>query len=568
MKLKPATRLIAATIAVAFLAVAASIPGCSGCSGKAPLAYVPKDAVAVVLVPSIKGAIRGLGKLMEKFKDEAPVKAQLDKQRQQVVKELGFDPEKPDTMKAKGFDPGSGIAFSVAADGESTALVLGVSDQKALEKYLRETFNKLRGGRATFQEKKVGGLNATLLVLQGEQEPRGAWVYHKDHIIICPKSKDGKVAEYAAKLASQESSIKDNDVFGSLRKKIGKHQVMLYFDGPAVKKMTAAKAAARLKTASEWMKKSIQEQKETTEAVLAYFNGAAFGLELSDKGVSVRVFTAVPSAKAKVINGVLSGKGDAPEFGEFIGPDALAVGRVSLNLKKLMDHVLDATPPAMKRRLYRDLDGLERQTKINVEKDVLGLLSGRYAVALFGPNAEALKQGFSLRRPQQALGMISGVAMAQVADTKKAAELLATVERMMTGGGMDVRSTREGETRIYYIGPTESPMVSWTVLKEVAVVGTGDRLKKTLGLIAKGGDNVLGEIDSSRAKKAFKSEDGNVLYYNLSKTADTIRGMSLPAEFKLMLSSVLTTLGKFSDVTWTVEPDDDGVFSELSVRLK
>ena len=291
------------------------------------------------------------------------------------------------------------------------------------------------------------------------------------------------------------------------------------------------------------------------------------GLELSGKGATVRIYAAIPGEKAKIVREIMSGKGDAPEFGDFIGPDALAVSRFSLNPKKLMDRMLELTPPAMKRQLYRNLDGLERQTKINFEKDVLGLLSGRFALAFFGPNANALQQ-LSLSRPQDALSAISALGMTQVTDTKKAADLLATLERMLTGAGIDVRARTEGDTRIFYIGPTEAPKVSWTVSKEVAMVATGDRLAKTLSLMNKGGDNVLGEIDYSRAKKLFKAEDGNVAYYNLSKTADTIRSINLPGEIKLMLSSVTATLSKFADVTWSVEPDDNGVLSELSVRLK
>jgi len=563
----PTMRGAAVVAGLAFVAFAGLFPGCSGCGSKAPLAYVPQDAVTVVLVPSISDAVGGLDKLIDKFKDEAPVKAAMDKGKEQIVRELGFDPQKPETMKAKGIDPAQGFALSVGADGKSTALVLGVADKQALEKYLRETANKVLSGRAVFQDKKVGGLDGTLLAIQGEQEPRMAWVYHKKHVVFCPKSKDGKVAEYAAKLASQETSIKDNKTFSRLMGKIDKNQALVYVDGPSVKKMMAARTEERLKTASEWMKKAIKEQKETADAVLAYFDGAAFGLQVSGKGALVRAYFAIPEAKAKLVGEILSGKGDAPALGEFIGPDALAVARFSLDPKKLMDRVLELTPPAVKRRLYRDLDSLERSSKINFEKDVLSLVAGRYATALFGPNAAALKS-FNISRPQEALAALSAVGMVQVTDTRKAADLLATAERMMTQSGMDVRTKSQGETRIYYVGPSESPTVSWTVFKDVALVATGDRLNKTLELMSKGGDNVLGEIESSRAKKLFKADDGNVFYYNLSKTADTIRGLNLPGEIKLMLSSVTATLGKFSDVTWSVEPDDAGVLTEIAVRLK
>jgi len=559
-------QLIGVVAAVAALTVTASIPACSGCGSKAPLSYVPQDAVFVALIPSVHDAIKGIGSLTEKFKDEGPVRAAYEKNKQEMVKELGFDPEKPATMKAKGLDPSRGLVVSVGVDGESAAIVIGALDQKALEKYLRETANKMTGGRATFQEKKVSGLSATLLVLQGEQEPKMAWVYHKGHVIFCPRSKDGKVAEYAAKLASQGSSIKDNKTFSRLQGKIGKHQAMFYVDGPSAKKMLAAKAEERLKTASQWMKESIQKDRESMDAALAYLDGAAFGVELSGKGAALRVYTAMPGGKAKVVREILSGQGDAPEFGEFIGPDALAVARFSLNPTKLMESVLELSP-LMKNRLYADLDKLERHTRIDFKKDVLGLFSGRFAMALFGPNSTALKQ-LSLHRPQAALAALSAVGMAQVTDGKKATEMLGKLDRMLTGGGIDVRSKTEGNARIYFIGSAAAPLVSWTVAKEVALVATGDRMAKTLSLMTKGGDNVLGEIDNSRAKKLFKADDGDVFYYNLSKTADTIRGLSLPAEVKLMLSSVTATLSKFADVTWTLEPEDTGVLSELAIRLK
>jgi hypothetical protein len=160
------------------------------------------------------------------------------------------------------------------------------------------------------------------------------------------------------------------------------------------------------------------------------------------------------------------------------------------------------------------------------------------------------------------------VAMAQVSSDKKASEILATLERVMTREGTDVRVKSEKDRKIYYVGSPSEPVISWTVAKGMAIVATGDRLAKTLALIDKGGDNVLSQIDSSRAKKLLKREDGIVAYFNISKTADLVRGLNLPAEAKLMLSSVTSTLAKFSDVTLSFEVEDEGVLGEAAVRLK
>jgi hypothetical protein len=563
-------RLFAGSLVVLLaLSLAASIHGCSGCSSKAPLAFVPEDAVFVALVPTVKDAIKGASALLDKFKDAAPIKVGLDKTKGQLIKELGFDPEKPESIRAKGIDPDKGIAVSVDPDGEGTTVVLGVSDPKAVEKFLRELANKYMGGAATFKEKTVGGVKATILTRQGaEDRAFAAWVHVEGHVVICPRAKDQKVAEQASKIATLKSSIKDNGTFKLLRKKIGKHHAMIYVDGAAAAKMIKARNAAKLKTASEWMQKIIKEQQETTNSFLAYFRGAALGLHVSEKGLTLRGFSAIPEEKGKVVVEILKGQGKAPDFGEFISPDALALGRLSLNAKKLMDKMVELMPPQIKRKFYRDIDRFEQQTKVNVEKDMMTLLSGRYAFALFAPGGEVLKKGFNIRKPAEMVSSVPVIGMAQVTDKEKAGAMLQTLERVMTRDGMDVRVKTEGKSKIYYIGPTDKPIVSWAIAKNVAVVGTGDRLAKALALINKGGDNVLGQIDSSRAKKLFKRDEGIVFYYNIQKTSDVVRGLNLPTELKLMLSTVTSTMAKFNDVTWSFEVEDDGVMGEVAVRVK
>jgi hypothetical protein len=425
------------------------------------------------------------------------------------------------------------------------------------------------GGGALFKEQKIGGVKTTLLTRQGAEERAfAAWVHVKDHVIICIKAKDNKVGEHAVKISKLESGLNKNKSFKELQGKIGKHHAMIYVDGASTKKAAKAKFEERLKTASEWMQKSLKEERETIEGFMAYFDGYAAGVHLSGKGATVRAYLAIPEEKGKVVAAILKGTGESPDFGEQISPDALLVGRFSLHAKKLMDKMVELMPPREKRRLYRRLDRLEQETKVNVEKDVLSLLSGRYAFGLFAPSGDLLKSGFNIRRPEQAVSAVPMVAMAQVTSDKKATEILATLERVMTREGTDVRVKSEKDRKIYYVGSPSEPVISWTVAKGTAIVATGDRLAKTLALIDKGGDNVLSQIDSSRAKKNLKREDGIVAYFNISKTADLVRGLNLPAEAKLMLSSVTSTLAKFSDLTLSFEVEDEGVLGELAVQLK
>jgi hypothetical protein len=224
--------------------------------------------------------------------------------------------------------------------------------------------------------------------------------------------------------------------------------------------------------------------------------------------------------------------------------------------------------PRDKRRYYKDMERMEKRTKLNAEQDIFGVLAGRMAMALFPPDTAALKNG-PPRRSSDILSMISGVGLVQVTDAKKAAALLVQLEKALVMGRVEVRIKTEGDRKVYSIDNAEGKrLVGWTVAKDVLLVASGDRLDKTIKLITDGGDNVLDQIASSAAKKAFTADEGIVLYYNLSKTAALVRSMPLPAEIKLMASPVISTLQKFTDVTCSAEVNEEGVLGEVAVRLE
>jgi len=375
------------------------------------------------------------------------------------------------------------------------------------------------------------------------------------------------VGEHVAAIAKLDANIKGNKTFMAVKDKVGKHHALVYADGDAIKKRMAAENEERIKTASDWMKKYMREKQETSDNFLAYFRGGALTAHVSVQGVTLRGYMAMPTEKGKAIREIFKGTGEAPAFGKYIGADALAVGRLSLDAKKLMDRLLETVHPNAKRGVYGELERAERETKLNIEKDVMPMFAGRFAGAVFAPSADAIKAG-PPRGVAQIIQFLPAVAMAQVTDSKKMAELLVKLERYMVMARIEVRTKTDGERKTYSFESDGRVVASWTVVKDLAVIATADRLEKTLGLIGKGGDNVLGQVDSSRAKSLLKSDDGIVFYYNLSKTADLIRGMDLPAEVKALLSTGISTIAKFSDVTLDFEVEEEGVLGELAVRVK
>jgi hypothetical protein len=559
-------RVLLVTAAVAALAAGATLPGC-GCRGAAPLAFVPQDALVALVVPSISAGMKEAKLLLDKFRDETPVKMVVDRIKEQLTRELGVDPEKPETLKAKGINPDVGLVASLASDGKSTAIALGVSDWTTLDKTLREVVSKAMGGGVQFMEKVVDGLKVTLVTTPGVETPQLAWAESKKFLLLCPAAKDGKLGEYLAKVSKLDSNLKSNKTYTNLVSKLGKHQVAVYIDGETARKAQAAKIEEELKTASDWSRKYIKDRQEAAEGFFAYFRGAAISLRISAEGLKLRGFMGITPEKAKSVQEIFKGTGDAAHFGKYIGADALALGRVSLNTKKLMDRLVEAMPPGAKRSFYSAIEQLEREAKLSIEKDVLGLIAGRYAAALFAPSLEVIKAG----PPRGSAGWaraLPAVLMAQVSDATKVSELLAKLERVLVMGHVEVRTRADGDRRVYSIEDDGHPVVSWTVVKDVAVVATGDRLPKTVALINGKGDNVLGQIDNSRAKSLLKSDEGNLLYFNISKTAELVRSMDFPAEVKAILSTPLSTVSKLADATIDFEVEEAGIIGEYVLRVK
>ncbi len=554
-------------------ALAGTLPACSGCRGKEPLAYVPEDSAVVVVMPSLEKSVDGIKKFIDHFREIGPVSIGISRAKAMLNHEIGFDPEDVESIKKKGFDPSQGIAFSLANDGESMSVVLGVSDKDALDKYLREMANKAMRGNADFSEKNVNGQSVTLLALKGAQAPKVGWVFVKKQLIIGLHAKDNKVGEYVTKLTSLDKTIKDNKQFSDHKEKMGEHLVMVYFNGATIKKLAPEKSAQRIKEASsDWLKEVYKKRRQKEEKFLSYFDGATFGLAVSEKGIAVRGYYLFPSEKGKEILELIKGEGEGPDFSEYIGPDALAVGRFSLNPKRLFQKLKKIASPKDKEDMKRDIEKFESETHLNVEKDILNLLSGRFAIAVYPPNTKELGGGgFSIRNPMSLLKIIRAVAMAQLGNTQKAVDIFSALEGLLQKAGIPVKAKTQGEQKIYSYGPEGGEtMVSWAVSKKkgVLLLGTSQNIEATLKLIDKGGDNVLDQIEDSTAKKLLKAEDSIVFHYNLAKTVDMVRGLDLPGELKLMLSSVTSLLGKLTDFMLAIEPDSEGLFFEMALHMK
>jgi len=544
------------------LLAAMALPGCSGCAGRDPLAYVPHDAVTVFVVPEVEESLEHLDALLDKLGGGLLSGPLLRQPLATVRRELGFDPRKPQTLRDKGFDPGGGLA--VAFSDDLAVLVVAIADTKAVDRTLRQQANKLLRGGAVVQQTKIGGVQVHIVTEEGQGAPLGAWTFVKRHV-IAGAGRAGKVAEVIARLAQAKHPLTKNKRFAALRDELGTVDALVYVDQAGARKAAALQSRRAIRRASPWLKKHLLRQQRLGERALSYFGGAALGLRLDSRTVRLKAVYSAPAERAQAIRRLLVGRGDSPGLGKLIGPDALAMTRVALDLKHLLDQAIEVLPARRKRRLYRQIEQMERENNFSLDKDALTLLGGRYAAAVYPPPRGALE-----RRPQSARDVarvLPMAAIAQVRDVKRAQDLLARLERFLVLRGLDVRPSTRGDRKIYTLESEGRPLASWTLTDGLLVVGTGKRLMATLALIDGGGESAIDKLRTKAARRALKRDDGLMLDVDVGKIARALQRLEVGMEAKLLLSTVLGALSKLGSITLWIAPGGPGLLGELSVTL-
>ncbi|MCA9670898.1 MAG: DUF3352 domain-containing protein [Myxococcales bacterium] len=584
---KPTGSTRAAVVLAGALFIAASVTSCGGCGKKAPTGFVPDDATAVALVPSVKGAVVRLQQLLKRVQGGVLSSAILAAPRTLIERELGIDPTSPKSIREKGIDPERGLA--IASVGSSVVLVCGVADEAKLRKHLEWLANRVLRGAAKMKTKG----NITLVHSEGVDRPRAGFAFAKKHLVLVvarpdptadmpssqpasgsdsdkkkaaadPKGQGqgGGVAELLARLLTLDKTIESNPRFVAARKTLGKYQLMLYVDGVAARRVVEERNKRMMARASDWMKKYIRERQKLSKAAFGYFGGFALAVRMRPDELALRSYYKVPEQRSKQIAALLKGRGDSPPFGKYIGADALVVGRGAIDFKRLLDQALELLPTFAKRRIYRKMERLERENNFSLEKDVLSLLGNRYAGALYPPRGGLS----SPPRTPVAIANAAPVAlMAQVEDAKKAAALLARLERAMVMRGAAVRTRSAGERKIYTLELGGEPLVSWAQARKVIVVATGKRLDATLKLIDKGGSNILDHMPTTRSKSLMKSDNAFVISADVSKISDMLRNLDLPAVEKIALAPFFAAVAKIKSVTIAAEHKGGGVLGELSI---
>lgn len=558
-------RALARTAAVLAVAMISAIqPGCAGCNERAPLEFVPADAVGVVVVPKLSTLLTDLRGLSANFRKSLLSGALIDRQAALLKNELGFDPDNPETLKKLGVDPEGGLALFFGAKGE-VGIVLPMVEQKALDGTLRRQLSRILRGDALYKPGQSRGVKLTTVSTHSKKRV-GAWAFVGKHVVIGGSSHGG-AAELVGRLCKLERSMKkDNATFAAARKQVGDADIFGYLDGNGARGAMGFQAEQALAGASGWTKQFIAERKQTGEAALRFFQGLAVGLTPSTSGLELAAYYAAPKERVAALREVFSGVGDAVPFGKLIAPDALVVARGSLNAKKLLERAVEILPSHTRKRIYGRLERMAREDDFSLEKDVLPLLAGRFAAAVYPPSSQSVQQ--LLRGTLSLAQLAPAVFIAQISDPKRAGELLVRLERFLVLRGAEVRVRGEGARRVFTVERGGRPVASWTATPKLFVLASGGRLEKTIELAEKGGENVLAHLQSKAAKAALKEDEGLLFSANMAKIGEALRAMDLGLEGKVLLAPVQGTLGRFKEITFTAAIAEEGLLAKLAVVLQ
>ena len=533
-------------------------PGCGGCGGgKAALGYVPHDAIVVFVIPSIKDLLQKQGQYLEKFTSDKKVAKALRKMTKNLKRELGFDPTRHEALKAAGLDPDSALAGGLSGDGKNLCLAMGVDDQPTLEKTLRKMVKKnISDDKAKFKKVERDGVTATRVTIEDSDREVFAWGYHKGQIITCLMAEDNELVDQVIRTTKLDKNILENNRYKALSKKLSGQQLKVVVEGKSLASFIEEWVDNQTSGMSKWRKKSFRQNWNTVINSMDYFFGAVAGIKISKDDLLISTFWGIPKKESKKMVERFRGQGDSRQLVKYIGKGALGVAKMSINVKEYLDWQMEVLPADSRKGISRVFKEIKRETKIDVEEDVLEYLAGRFAAGYFLPSKKKRKKAKTSDNPgDQMLGKVDGVVIAEVTNTDEVKDLFKKIRKIAEQEGAVVKKKTRNKRKHYYLYLGDKKVLGWTLVDKLVVLGTPRRLSETIQLIVKGGESVLDSDLNERGKSALKAEENTVFHFRMSK----LRKKDLPEK----LREYSKLIKKLSDFTVSVAVDEEGFHYEI-----
>jgi hypothetical protein len=524
---------------------------------RAPESFIPADAVAVLSIPRMDQGMAAFKALGERFSDLPTVRKALAKLTGETLKETGIDLDRPDSIRISGLDAQKGLHAFLPATADRGCLIAGVRDAEAVDTFVRTLLRRLDDKAKDFRAVRARGLSLTEVIEEGQTKAEVAFVQNGKSLLLCIAEKTVDVADYLAGVAqaAPEQGLSRRTDFQAARASLGSTQLWAYVEAGAARKWIIDSKGGEF---SASFKKEV--------LALDGRDSLSAGLDVSGQAVALRLFVHSTVERAAADRKLGSGQGPAPNFIQFLPKSgAIFLVKVSMNLPIVVEELMEQGSGVVgKTQVEQGLAAVNRKIGLDLQKDVVALLAGRFLVG-------ADKPGFGLDEARKASDPMTVVPklpvylLAQVNDRGKAAGLLSTIERRLRQFGIPVEVAGTTEP-VYTVSPEGRPLLSFGLRGDVLVISTAEHFVKLLASSHVEASE-RGEIGSDQVAALLHTGDGEVMFLDLVQTAALLHAVTLLNPDK-DIDEVLPLLDKLRDLALLSQWHDDGSLVELQVRLR
>lgn len=533
----------------------ATIPETPAARVEAMVSRIPAKADTVVVLSDLEK----MRDTINLLKTRMPNSGVVESMQKQFHQQFGLDLLDAESWKAAGIAPNSSAV--VAIHRSRLLLLMYVENRQAFEKILTEKAKAAFQMEAVTKTEKVG--KHQLKVLSDDPSKQIAWLYDgKLAIVSMPATdalkslEDGSAKLVITEVADQkkEQSLWVQPGFKAFYTSLAANNPISFYmntssslESEAVKKEVESDPNA--KAVTEWVKQNVT------------FTGG--GLSAAGDQAKLKLYLGLNEATRKKLEEAK--KLDAvQDWGAFATENLLLGLRLTVNVQKSYEILLESLPEDNKRALRRDIKRMGDALTIDLESEVLGQLAGNIGVFFYGIAGNPL----ALMGQQNPADIARSIGLMAVIKFKSAQAVDQLLQKIVAsaGGAVTVRpftNLPEDEAfKVLAFNDPSSPgqffLHGDTVIYATQAFGdeaihkylTGKREEKKLVDVAK--------LDLGKEFATAKGFNG--LYFNSQRAQENLGGV-------LAIGGVGEILASLEEVQAAFDVDPTGLFTLLTVDM-
>jgi hypothetical protein len=450
------------------------------------------------------------------------------------------------------------LAVGLDPEGKLLQVALPVASFSTFERRLKERLAAAR--KAVFEP--VPSPQGNIVVVKSGARALLAYARKQDHVLVVgPSDGSGEPdpavlrqgIEDLLKVSPEESLYASPSFVASAGRLARADNAVLFFDGDGLFQIATRRAALP------------KEEKESLRRIYEVLRGLAFAVSLSEKKIQVDGFAALDHAAEWA---AIFARTTDRSVSRFLPPEAALSAQLAVDGPALLAKML-ALDPGTKTRLVHAAAALAPRLGIDMDRDLLGNFTGRFALAFSGADPDLVALVLDPRRRGELLTHLHVIAAAELKSPATLREVLdraAAALAKRPDGRIRFAVRAHGTNKFYELSSGQTLLLSLAVVENtlLAALGRGEMVKaleraggREAGPhAAASGQNALARVDLARLAAELRSLDLG----KLGKGA---------VRLKAAIDRELAPLfGQFHDLVALGRFDGQGLRLEATLRVK